>query len=135
MGKEKPKVLVIDDDKDFREILSAKLKASGFEVEIATDGQTGIEKAKTYRPHVILLDVKMPGMSGIQTLAKIKADPELKDLVVIFLTSYGEANEDASWVDNKFAQEMGAIAHIKKSDDLDKIVKQIMAVVYPNQDN
>jgi len=128
---EKPKVLIIDDDKDFREILSTKLEASGFEVDQAPDGETGIEKARIFKPNLALLDVKMPGMTGIETLTKMKADPELKNLPVIFLTSYGEINEDASWVDNKFAQEMGAIAHIKKSDDLDKIMKQIMDTIYP----
>ncbi|MGD0977237.1 MAG: response regulator [Minisyncoccia bacterium] len=131
MPDEKPKILIIDDDNDFREIFKAKLEASGFEVAAAADGQTGMDKARIYRPHVILLDVKMPGMSGIETLVRMKADPELKDMTVIFLTSFGEADEDASWVDNKFAKEIGAVAHIRKSDDLDKIVKQIMDTIYP----
>lgn len=130
---EKPKILIIDDDKDFKEILSAKLGAAGFEIEEAADGQSGMDKARIFHPHVILLDIKMPGMNGIETLAKMKSDPDLKDLVVIFLTSMGELQEDASWVDNKFAKELGAIAHIKKSDDLDKIVKQIMSALYPAQ--
>jgi CheY-like chemotaxis protein len=125
MADEKFKVLIVDDDSDFREILSAKLLAAGFDVDQSPDGQTGIEKANSYHPHLILLDVHMPGMSGIEALSKMKADPNLKDIKVIFLTSYGEAQEDASWVDNKFAKELGAIAHIKKSDDLDKILIQI----------
>jgi two-component system, sensor histidine kinase len=132
MPEEKPKILIVDDDNDFREILSAKMQASGFEVQTASDGLAGIEKAKSYRPHLILMDVKMPGMTGIETVTKMKADPDISSIPVIFLTSYGEAQEDASWVDNKFAQELGAIAHIKKSDDLDKIVQQIMKAVYPD---
>lgn len=131
MPDEKPRVLIVDDDNDFREILSAKLEASGFVVQQAGDGPASIEQAKSFRPHVILMDVRMPGMSGIQAVTKLKEDPETKDINVIFLTSYGEANEDASWVDNKFAKEIGALAHIRKSDDLDRIVQQIMSVLYP----
>jgi CheY-like chemotaxis protein len=130
---EKPKVLIVDDDNDFREILSAKLLASGFEVNQAINGEAGIEAAKAWKPHIMLLDIRMPGMNGIETLRKIKTEPELADLPVIFLTSLGAIEEDSSWVDDKFAKEAGAIAHIKKSDDLDKIVKKIMDTIYQKQ--
>ena len=124
-------VLIIDDDKDLREILSAKLEKLGFSVDEAKDGTSGIEKARKIRPDLILLDVNMPGMSGIQVLAGIKADPELKDLKVVFLTNFGEVQEENSWVDDKFAKEAGALGHIKKTDDLDKIIARIQEIL-PN---
>jgi len=126
MGEETNKlILIIDDDGDFREIISTKLAREGFGVEQSPDGQSGIKKAKEIKPDLILLDVRMPGMTGIETLSKMKADPELAGLKVIFLTNLGEADEQNSWVDDKFAKEAGALGHIRKTDDLDKIVARI----------
>lgn len=125
MEETKKTILIIDDDNDLREILSVKLGKLGFTIDQAKDGTEGIQKAKDIRPDLILLDVNMPGLSGIQVLAKIKSDPEIKDLAVIFLTNFGEVQEENSWVDDKFAKDAGALGHIKKTDDLDKIVARI----------
>src|SRR3989338_4090429 len=125
MSEAQKLILIIDDDSNLQEILSLKLTKLGFSVDHAKDGPSGIEKAKKKRPDLILLDVNMPGMSGIQVLSKIKSDPETKDLKVIFLTNFGEVQEENSWVDDKFAKEAGALGHIKKTDDLDKIVARI----------
>lgn len=132
MGNEQKLILIIDDDKDLREILSVKLQSSGFRVVEAPDGQSGIQKAKETRPDLILLDVRMPGMTGIEVLAKMKADSELAGLKVIFLTNLGEAQEENAWVDDKFAKEAGALGHIRKTDDLDKIVAKIMEILSVN---
>ena len=123
-------ILIIDDDKDLCEILSVKLQSSGFRVVEALDGQSGIQKAKETKPDLILLDVRMPGMTGIEVLAKIKANPELAGLKVIFLTNLGEAEVENSWVDDKFAKEAGALGHIRKIDDLDKIVTRIKEILF-----
>lgn len=125
-------ILIIDDDKDLREILSVKLQSSGFRVVEALDGQSGIQKSKELRPDLILLDVRMPGMTGIETLAKMKADQELAGLKVIFLTNLGEAQEENYWIDDKFAKGAGALGHIRKTDDLDKIVSRIQEVISAN---
>ena len=132
MANEKKLILIIDDDKDLREILAVKLQSSGFRVEEAQDGQSGIKKAKEIRPDLVLMDVRMPGMTGIETLAKMKADPELKDFKVIFLTNLGESDEQNSWVDDKFAKDAGALGHIRKTDDLDKIADKVQEVISAN---
>ena len=118
-------ILIIDDDPDFREIMATKLEGSGFKIEQASDGVMGIEKAKKVKPDLVLLDVRMPKMSGVQTLAKIKADPELTSLKVIFLTNLGEIEQENAWVDDRFAKDAGALGHIKKTDDLDKIITRV----------
>ena len=128
MGETRPRILIVDDDNDFLEIFSAKLQAEGFEVYQSDNGQSGIDRAKETLPNLILLDVKMPIMGGLETLKKIKADRQLAALPVIFLTSLGEAEEDNRWVDEKFAQELGALGFIKKSDDLDKIVARVREI-------
>lgn len=125
MEDRKKTILIIDDDADFREIIITKLNASGFNVDQAENGENGIEKAKKTKPDLILLDVRMPKMNGMQTLSKMKSDPETKELKVIFFTNLGELDEKNSWVDERFAKDIGAIGHIMKTDDLDKILERI----------
>lgn len=125
-------ILIVDDDKDLREILLTKLNSLGFKVAEASDGQSGIKKAKEIKPDLILLDVRMPVMSGIETLAAIKKDPDLANLKVVFLTNLGEAEEQNSWLDDKFAKEAGALGHIKKTDDLEKIMSRIQEILSTN---
>ncbi|OGN01037.1 MAG: hypothetical protein A3B91_02905 [Candidatus Yanofskybacteria bacterium RIFCSPHIGHO2_02_FULL_41_29] len=125
MADNKKLILIVDDDENLREILSVKLQKLGFSVDQAKDGPSGVKKAKEIKPDLVLLDVNMPGMSGIQVLSRIKQDPETKELKVLFLTNFGEAQEENSWVDDKFAKDAGALGHVKKTDDLEKIVARI----------
>ncbi|MBP1625622.1 MAG: Cache sensor hybrid histidine kinase [Holophagaceae bacterium] len=80
------KILIIDDDPSLREAVSRMLTKEGFWVAMASDGEEGIQMAKVLRPHVITLDIAMPGMDGWQVLGKLKADPDLKGIPVVILT-------------------------------------------------
>ena len=77
---DQPHILIIDDERQFIDIFSSKLSAAGFKVEAALSGAEGIEKARTMKPDLILLDVKMPGMSGAETLLKIQEDEALNNI-------------------------------------------------------
>ena len=126
------RILVIDDEAAFIEIFSAKLSASGFKVETALSGAEGIEKAKTVKPNLILLDVKMPGMSGAETLLKIKEDPATKDIKVVFLTSLGDPRSESQELQDvgaKFSSGLGAKGYMRKTDDLDSIVDRVKSYV------
>ncbi|MDO8496852.1 MAG: response regulator [bacterium] len=128
-------VLLVDDDANLREIIKAKLEAGGFVVIEAKDGEDGVNKAKNNKPDLILMDVQMPKMNGIEALSKIKADPDTSQAKVLFLTNYGEANTSDAPLDDKFARDIGAIGHLRKTDDLDKIierVKQELFKITPN---
>lgn len=121
-------ILIIDDEAAFNEIFGAKLSAAGFKVEAAMSGAEGIEKAKALKPNLILLDIKMPGMNGAETLLKIKEDPATKDAKVIFLTSLGDPRAELAEfqdVGNKFSKDFGAGGYIRKTDDLVSIVDRI----------
>lgn len=118
-------ILLVDDDVNLREILRAKLEAANFVVAEAKDGEEGVTKTKDTKPDLVLLDVQMPRMNGIEALAKIKADPETSGIKVIFLTNYGEQNTADATLDDKFAKDIGAIGHLRKTDDLDKIIERI----------
>lgn len=83
-------ILIIDDEPDIRVLLKYNLEKEGYKVEQAEDGIKGLELASAIIPDLILLDVMMPGMDGIETCEKLKAIPELKKCIVCFLTARGE---------------------------------------------
>jgi two-component system alkaline phosphatase synthesis response regulator PhoP len=80
------KVLVVDDEKDFLFTMEYWLKSKGYEVKTATDGFKALEAIKTFSPNIILLDINMPGMDGVETLKRIR-DID-KDIPVIIITAY-----------------------------------------------
>ena len=118
-------ILLVDDDENFREILKAKLEAQGFVIKEAVDGQDGLEKAGVFKPDLIVLDIRMPKMSGVQALLKIKENAETANIKVLFSTNFGENEQDSFWLDDKFAKEAGAVGYVKKTDDLGLIINRI----------
>lgn len=94
------KILMIDDDKEVSEVIVKRLWMHGFEAISASDGQSGFEKACKYLPDVILMDIAMPGMNGIQTANKIKANPGTADIPIIFLTGLIEDSISRQYLEN-----------------------------------
>src|SRR3989344_7233435 len=107
METNKLSILIVDDDDNFREILGTKLKAAGFLVEEASSGEESLEKAGKFEPGLVILDVNMPNLSGVETLSRLKSNPNLAKIKVIFLTSYGDTQKESFWLDDKFAREVG----------------------------
>ncbi len=83
-------VLVIDDEQDIRVLIKYNLEKEGFIVTVAENGSEGISLAKQNIPDLILLDVMMPGMDGIETCERLKEIPELNATMICFLTARGE---------------------------------------------
>jgi two-component system phosphate regulon response regulator PhoB len=129
MEGEQPLILIVDDDADIRSILRTKLEASGFRIAEAHDGQDAIDQCKRNRPALIIMDVRMPVMSGTEAVTAIKQDAELRDIKVVFLSNFGEEEEINAWLDQKYAREMGAMDYIKKTEDLPIIVSKITALL------
>lgn len=88
----KRKILLVDDDQALRQLYSVELSGRQYDVATAADGDEGVTKAQTDKPDIILLDIMMPKTDGIAALAKIKADPNLKNTPVIMLTNFGQEN-------------------------------------------
>ncbi len=126
----KSTILIIDDNKDFLEIFSLKLMNAGFEVFTASSGADGVSQVRRIRPDLVLLDVEMPDMNGVEVLFQLKNDPATKDTHVVFLTNYGEPQKDTTWIDEKFAREAGAVDYIKKSEDLDAVSDQVKETLF-----
>ncbi|MBU0549275.1 MAG: response regulator [Candidatus Omnitrophica bacterium] len=80
------KVMVIDDEKDFLFTMEYWLKSKGYQVESANDGFKAIELVKSFKPDIILLDINMPGIDGVETLKRIRLIN--KDVPVIIITAY-----------------------------------------------
>jgi len=95
MANDKYKVLVVDDEEDILEFLSFALQKDGFDVQTSTSGTKAIPLAKEYKPDIIILDVMMPGIDGIETCTELRAIKELENTMIVFLTA---RNEDYSQI-------------------------------------
>ncbi len=121
------KVLLIEDDQLILRMYQKIFSFEKFDVELASDGEEGLEKARTMQPKptIILLDVMMPKMNGIQVLEKLKQDPELKSIPVVMLSNLAGEN------DIETALSKGAVKYIIKSEydpkQITDMVKEIIA--------
>ena len=90
MNQNKYKILLVDDELDILEFVSYNLRNEGFIVDIAKNGSEGISKAKDSIPDLVLLDVMMPRMDGIETCDKLRKIRQLDNTIIVFLTARGE---------------------------------------------
>jgi len=90
MKKKNIKILLVDDEPDILEIVGYNLSSEGYQVITAENGQEGVKKAKKELPHLIILDVMMPEMDGIEACEIIRKNPDLKNTIITFLTARGE---------------------------------------------
>lgn len=90
---EKKKILVVDDEPDVTDLVAYHLKAKGFQVETLNDATASISKARAFHPELIILDIMMPHLSGIQICRILRADPKLSKAPIIFLTAKAEPHD------------------------------------------
>ncbi|MFH0956401.1 MAG: response regulator [Candidatus Aenigmatarchaeota archaeon] len=116
----KKKVLVVDDEENILELVRAVLEAAGYEVATADSGERCLEKLKTLRPDLVLLDMMMPGMSGREACEKIRKDPKTKGLKVAFVTvaKFSEAGKGK-------LKDMKVLDYIMKPFDNDDLVARV----------
>ena len=88
-------ILIIDDEEDIRDILKYNLEKDGFSVDVASNGEDGLKKIKTNIPDLLILDVMMPGMDGIEVCEMIRSTPEFAHIIICLLTA---RNEDYSQI-------------------------------------
>jgi two-component system, cell cycle response regulator DivK len=102
------RILVVEDQEDNRQILRDLLGSVGYEMTEAVDGEAGVAAAKAQRPDLILMDIQLPILDGYEATRRIKADPELKRIPVIVVTSYALSGDEAK------ARAAGCDAYVTK---------------------
>jgi two-component system cell cycle response regulator DivK len=105
MGK---KILVVEDQEDNRRIVRDLLAHAGYEVIEVDDGQQALRAAATHRPDVILMDIQLPLLDGYEATRRIKADPDLKHIPIIVVTSYALSGDETK------ARAAGCDAYVAK---------------------
>ena len=93
-GRHEQAHTVVEDQEDNRQILRDLLSGAGYEMTEAWDGEAGVNAAKEQRPDLILMDIQLPLMDGHEATRRIKADPELKNIPIIVVTSYALSGPD-----------------------------------------
>jgi two-component system, OmpR family, alkaline phosphatase synthesis response regulator PhoP len=89
-NKASQKVLVVDDEEPILELLKYNLEKQGYEVRIASNGNEAVEIAKKFHPDLVLLDIMMPKMDGVETCRLLRANPDLQNTFIVFLTARAE---------------------------------------------
>jgi DNA-binding response OmpR family regulator len=118
------RILIVEDQADIRKLIRMTLEFGDFEIHEAQDGESGLNLARAVRPHVMLLDVMMPGLlDGYQVCQRIKQDASLSDIQVIMLTARGQAT------DVDMGEKAGADAYLVKPFSPLELIDRVEAMV------
>jgi DNA-binding response OmpR family regulator len=119
------KILLVDDDKLMVKMYQGKFEDDGFSVAVAVDGQKGFDRALEFKPDLILLDIMMPKVNGLEMLKKLKSNDATKKTPVILLTNVGGSDEDV-----KRGLGLGAVAYMVKAHyDAKDVVAKVKEIL------
>lgn len=105
-----PKILIVEDDPFLLKMYSKKLQLVGYQVEIAKDGVEGLVKLKSFMPDLVLMDVMLPKLNGLEAIDRAKADPQTKNIPILVLSNL------SATADTETAVKKGAVGYLIKSD-------------------
>lgn len=124
MSDTKPKkILVVDDEPDVTDLLAYTLKAKGFTVEAINNPNASVGFARTFLPDLVILDVMMPELNGIQICRMLRADPALKHVPIIFLTAKAEEGDRIQGLEN------GADDYVSKPFSTKELVLRVQSIL------
>jgi len=118
-----PRVLVVEDEKDLSTVIAYNLKADGLEVVVCDTGEAGLREASSRRFDLVLLDLMLPDVSGLDVLRKLKASPATKDIPVLIASARGEE------VDRVVGLELGADDYVVKPFSVRELVLRVRAIL------
>jgi len=119
----KDKILVIDDEEDILELLRFNLTKEGYQVCAASTGEEALSLARAERPELVLLDLMLPGIDGLEVARRLKADPLTRDMPIVMLTAKGEESDIVTGL------ELGAEDYITKPFSRKVLVARLRAVL------
>ncbi len=117
------KILIAEDERDIRDLITFTLTFGGYQVVAAANGEEALEKARLEIPDLIMMDVRMPKMTGYEACQEMKKDDRIKHIPVVFLSAKGQDSEVATGLD------VGAVEYILKPfspDELTARVKELL---------
>ncbi len=117
------KILIAEDERDIRDLIAFTLSFAGHQVIATSNGEEACQKAIDVKPDLILLDVRMPRMSGYETCQKLKAHEKTRDIPIVFLSAKGQESEV------KAGMEYGAEEYIVKPFSPDKLTERINTIL------
>ncbi len=117
------KILIVDDEKDIVDLISYNLEKEGFATIKAYDGESALELVKAKRPDLVLLDLMLPGIRGLEVCKFIRKNPETEALPIIMLTAKGDQ------VDKILGFEMGADDYVTKPFNVRELIARVRAVL------
>ncbi len=117
------KILIAEDERDIRDLVAFTLRFAGYEVVTATNGEEAITNAGETNPDLILMDVRMPRMTGYEACKVMKASPDLKDIPIVFLTARGQESEIQRGLD------AGAEEYLLKPFAPDQLTARVKAIL------
>lgn len=117
------KILVAEDERDIRELIAFTLRFAGFDVELAGNGAEAVEKVSEDIPDLILMDVRMPRMTGYQACKALQDNPATRDIPVVFLSAKGQESEIQEGL------EAGAMEYILKPFAPDELTAQVHRIL------
>ena len=109
------KILVAEDERDIRELIGFTLRFAGFEVVLAVNGIEAVEKAPLEQPDLIMLDVRMPKMTGYEACRRLKENPETSDIPIVFLSAKGQEGDGRVPVTDSFKADPSAFSRFSLS--------------------
>jgi DNA-binding response OmpR family regulator len=117
------KILIAEDERDIRDLVAFTLRFAGHEVVTASNGEEAVQLAPRENPDLILMDVRMPRMTGYDACRIIKAEPKLKDIPVVFLSAKGQESEIQTGL------EVGAEEYLLKPFAPDQLTERVKAIL------
>ena len=117
------KILIAEDEPDIRELVAFMLRFAGYEVLAASNGEEAVQTASREIPDLILMDVRMPRMTGYDACRLMKANPDLQDVPVVFLSAKGQESEIQSGL------EAGAEEYLLKPFSPDELTNRVRAIL------
>ena len=118
-----PKILVAEDERDIRELVAFTLRYAGFEVILVSNGEEAIEQASELQPDLILLDVRMPRMTGYEACRELKENPATSEIPIVFLSAKGQEVE----IEEGLAS--GALEYIVKPFAPNELATQVRGIL------
>jgi len=106
------KIMVVDDEENIRFLYKEELEDEGFSVELAKNGEEALEKLPDFKPDLITLDIKMPGMNGIEVLKRIREQD--RKLPIVLCSAYGEYKQDfTTWASDAYVVKCADLTELK----------------------